>query len=249
MARAKNRFVPVHNGFTLSVPASGARHLRGGLFCDDGNGDTVLHPSVKKDLDEMLDRSPTPEIWMVAAVRCNEASRLTLYEHSEPFAIASRANGEEQVAGRGRIFSDLLFKEILRERLAKLPDELAMLRALPVAGVIQMAPPPPLRCNGDIEALLPESAVNKARELGLIEDEFSISPLALRKRAWELECAVSEEISKQAGVLFLKHDNKLIGPDGLRGKDSAQDAVHGNALWGLALLQQIEATIMAQKAA
>lgn len=247
MRRAMQRFKPAHTNFSANVAAAGVRHLPGGLFVRDVDGSTSLNPAIQNSFDNIKARQPSPEIWMVTALRCNEASRITMYEHATPFAIAGRFGDEERVFGRGQIFSDILFKEILRERLSPLANELAMLGGLPVAGVIQMAPPPPLRDNDVIEELLPESLLEKARAIGLIEDEFRISPLELRRRAWELECEVSEQIARNAAAIFLKHDNEFIGRDGLRGKDSAQDAIHGNVNWGLAVLEQIEKSIMLHK--
>ncbi len=247
MRRAMQRFTPAHANFSANVAAAGVRHLPGGLFVRNVDGSTSLNPAIQNSFDNIRARQPCPEIWMVTALRCNEASRITMYEHTTPFAIATRIDEEERVFGRGQIFSDILFKEILRERLSPLDNELRMLGSLPVAGVIQIAPPPPLRNNDDITELLPESFVEKARAIGLIKEEFRISPPELRKRAWELECEVSEQIARNANAIFLKHDNQFLGTDGLRGKNSAQDAIHGNVNWGLAVLGQIEKSIMSHK--
>ncbi len=245
LRRAMQRFESSHTGFSASVAAAGVRHLPGGLFVRAADGSETLNPVIQTSIDAIAERDPTPNVWLVAALRCNEASRLTLYEHATPFAIAGRNCDEECLYGRGQIFSEELFKEILRNRLARLTQELSRLGNLPVAGVIQLAPPPPLRDNDEIEDLLPETLIERARAAGLFKGDYSISPVTLRKRAWELECQVSKEITESAGAFFLQHDNDFIGPDGLRGRDSAQDGIHGNVNWGLAVLAQIESTVMA----
>ncbi|MGW8204208.1 hypothetical protein ACWGM0_16890 [Sphingomonas bisphenolicum] len=58
---------------------------------------------------------------------------------------------------------------------------------------------------------------------------------------------MTQAICERLGVHYLAPTNALIDDDGFRGLDSAGDAIHGNAKWGTAILDEAANLIKAQQ--
>lgn len=245
--RASVAYVPSVPRVRITVPLHGNAAYPGGLVVYDAAGNPMITPLLQRAVDLQKGRKDKPAVWIVSALGGNEANRLALFAHPEAFDFVDPAEPDASTVPGSRVLPHALVEAQMLEKLGWVKACLELTARMGVAGVIQLGPIPPMRSADEIKARLPDRTMQAARERGASDDVMTINDAAARRRMWRVEAAVTRQICERAGVHYLPLDNALIGPDGMRGADSAGDAIHGNDAWGAEVLRQIEAFVLAQE--
>lgn len=247
LKRANETFETDTSSFVFRVLAHGTDGLPGGATVFRADGQPMLSPIIHKALATYRRRKPTPRVWLVSALSGNEANRLSLLRHPEAFDFVDPFHPGEPVDPTARLLPYDLLVDVMQRHLEGLERALGLFVRQSVEGVVQIAPPPPLCGAEQVRGLLSERTINAALRRGATKDDIEISPDSSRLRMWRLESRVTRAICERLGVHYLAPTNALIDDDGFRGLDSAGDAIHGNAKWGTAILDEAANLIKAQQ--
>lgn len=106
----------------------------------------------------------------------------------------------------------------MQRQLDGLERALSLFVRQSVEGVVQIAPPPPLRGADQVRTLLSERTINAALRRGVTKDDIEISPDSSRLRMWRLESRVTKAICDRLGVHYLAPANALVDANGFRNR-------------------------------
>lgn len=149
-----------------------------------------------------------------------------MFEPNNPIGIS-----EDAVSIPYQVIWDI-FESFLREKDG---SRFLQIRSTAKCPVFHIAPPPPKK---DTAHLLQHHDSYFVRN-GLIEK--GISSPSLRLKIWKLELQVLRQLCDEFRIRFVETPSSCLSEDGFLHKDYyANDATHGNTLYGSLILQHIE---------
>lgn len=247
LKRALGSFVTEDPRVRITVPLNGNAAFSGGLVVYDAAGEAMITPLLRRAVDQQKMRKDKPSVWVVSAMGGNEANRLSLFSHPEPFDFIDPAYPDDPPVPDATILPFSLIRTVMKQKLEWVRTALGLVKKLGVAGVVQLGPIPPMRHAAEIEGRLATQTIKAAKARGATDADLTIGPKQARQRMWRLEASVTREICERLDVCFLPPENALIGADGMRGADSAEDAIHGNEAWGVQVLRKIEQFVVSKE--
>lgn len=199
------------------------------------NGRDVGDLSVDR-LEEMV-ANLLPDDLVVSCLGGNQHQKLALVQHPQPFDVLLPDDVVPNPQADLRIIPyqqvvDLIERGI---RTGRDGERLRRLRELARCHVVHLMPPPP---KEDVSHVLsnPESPFAKA---GI--HELGVSPAPLRLKFWKIQALVLADLTSEWGISLLPPPSAALTPEGfLATRYYADDATHGNSLYGALVLEQLK---------
>jgi hypothetical protein len=169
---------------------------------------------------------------IVSCIGGNVHNVMGLIRHPRPFDVRLTPH---DVLGQGiEPLTQGLLRATLTHAMSRDLVRLRLLAALS-GSLIHLESPPPLQDD----ALILDRADAFFRDHDLIA--LGVAPAGLRHRLWKLHGMIMRDACAEAGIRFVPIPEIAQDEDGYLHPTFAADATHGNALYGEAVIQQIEA--------
>jgi len=242
LRNAARNYVPTHPNFSLQVAISGARSFPGGLVLHTVGGQPMANPVIMATVERSMARGGR-DLWVVSLLGVNYANRLALLRAREPFDFVLPGREDLPLDREARSLPFDVVADAMRAMMESLAGALTALSRLPIAGVIQIEGPGPIRDSALLASSLPPRTVEAARRLGVKSEEIVISPPSLRLKTWLLQCRLMRELCAKAGVTYMPAPASMNDAEGYRLPGTLADAIHANGDYAMAVFADLEALI------
>jgi hypothetical protein len=172
----------------------------------------------------------------------NEHNAHFLLRPEPLFDFVASATPEEAVDDAVQLLPESLVRARLSAFHGELASYLTFLKSATKARVALAGSPPPKGDEARLKQLLLKDWYyrNQAAELGVGVEEMQIAPAPLRRKLWHLAQELMAEAAERHGCSFVPAPAAAFDEEGyLKQELWAEDATHGNALYGRLMLEAL----------